>query len=107
MLRLDCADNTDKPVIAKVRVFPALQNEGAKTEPVALHATEQYVLLGEPVALRLRVAPLQAAVVTVVLTVARKFNEPPCKHLIPVNLFSKAHRPRRRFPLQRLRVRPQ
>ena len=91
VLRLDCADNTDKPVIGKVRVFAALQDKGAKPEPVALHTAEEYILLREPVALRLRVAPLQTAVMTVVLTVTRKFNEAPREHLIPVNLFSKPH----------------
>ena len=77
MLRPDCADNTDKPVIGKVRIFPALQDEGAKAEPVALHTAEEYILLREPVALCLRVAPLQTAVMTVVLTVTRKFDETP------------------------------
>ena len=92
VLRLDGADNTDKPVIVKVRVFPALQDEGAKSEPVALHAAEEYILLREPVALCLRIAPLEAAVMTVVLTVTRKFNEPPREYLVSVNLFSEPHR---------------
>ena len=91
VLRLDGADNTDKPLIGKVRVFPALQDEGAKAEPVALHTAEAYILLREPVALCLRVAPLQTAVMTVVLTVTRELDEPPREHLIPVNLFSEPH----------------
>ena len=97
VLRLDCADNTDKPVIVKVRVFPALQDEGAKAEPVAFQATEQYVLLREPIALCLRIATLQAAVMTVVLTVTRKFNEAPREHLVAVNLFPEPHRSLGRF----------
>ena len=91
VLRPDCADNTDKPVIGKVRIFPALQDEGAKAEPVALHTAEEYILLREPVALCLRVAPLQTAVMTVVLTVTRKFDETPREHLVSVNLFSEPH----------------
>ena len=91
VLRLDRADNTDKPVIVKVRVFPALQDKGAKPEPVAFHATEQYVLLREPIALCLRIATLQTAVMTVVLTVTRKFDETPREHLVSVNLFSEPH----------------
>ena len=92
VLRLDGADNTDEPVIGKVRVFAPLQDEGAKSEPVALHTAEEYILLREPVALCLRVAPLQTAVMTVVLTVTRKFNEAPREHLVSVNLFSEPHR---------------
>ena len=72
----DLRDDLTEPVICEVSVLAALQDEGAEAQSVSKIAAGEDVLFRQPVALRVGVAPADAAVVAVVFTVVCKFDQP-------------------------------
>src|SRR5574344_1386211 len=60
----------------KIVIFPALQNKCAESERVSFIAARTYFFFNKTVALRMFIAPPDAAVVAVVFAAVRKFNKP-------------------------------
>lgn len=82
---LDAPDETDHPLVCEPAILPALEHKGAKSQLIALAAAVQDLVLGQPVALDVRVALSDAAVVAVVPAVVGELDESPDVDILPVD----------------------
>ncbi len=73
-----------QPAIRKVSVLPALQDKGAKAQPMAFPAAVQDFLFGQAVSPGVFVVPAQTAVITIVSAIAGKFDQPPEIHFLSI-----------------------
>ena len=78
------ADDAAHTLVVKPAVFPTLHNEGAEAQRIAFVAAFQYLLVGQAVTHCRLIAAPQAAIKTVVLTVARQFDETTHKNLVAI-----------------------
>ena len=69
------SDDAAHPIIVKPGVLTALENESSETQFVASGTAVHDVILGKPVAFYTAITSADTAVVTVVFTVVREFNE--------------------------------
>ena len=81
MRRMDALYNAAEHVVGEEGVFPALQNERAKSQLVACVRTFDDLVGGEAVAACGGVRPADAAVQAIVLAEARHLDEPAGEHL--------------------------
>ena len=81
MCHSNAADYAAEHVVGEERVFPALQNERAKSQLVAFVRTFDDLVGGKAVATRRCIRPADAAVQAIVPAEARHLNEPAGEHL--------------------------
>ena len=72
-------------IVCKIRIFPALQHKGPKSQFIPICTTGKNFFLRQAIAFCLAIALSNATVNTVILTVIGEFNQSTDKHLLSVN----------------------
>ena len=68
-------------------VLPALKDKGPKAKPFPVLTAGQDLLIRQPVAIRVLIAASDPAIIAVIFTIVRKFDQPTQINSIPVHLF--------------------
>ena len=72
-------------VVRKERIFPTLQNEGAKAQVVTLMRTFDNLIGGKTIATRGPIRAANAAIEAIVLANVRRLDEPAREHRIAIH----------------------